>query len=119
MDAGGRPQILFSGADVTERKREREQLRASRARIVEAADAARRRIERDLEMLAVRSPVPVEIERAPAERLPEQVEAAIYYVVAEALTNVAKYAHANTARVTVSQVNADGKVIAACVLRWQ
>ena len=28
-DVGGKPQILFSGVDVTERKREREQLRAS------------------------------------------------------------------------------------------
>ena len=37
----------------------------------------------------------------PAERLPEPVEAAAYFVVAEALTNVAKYANANAATVAV------------------
>ena len=37
-------------------------------------------------------PLPVEIEDVPAERLPEPVEAAAYYLIAEALTNVAKYA---------------------------
>jgi PAS domain S-box-containing protein len=174
----GRPQTLFSGVDVTERKREREQLLASRARVVEAADTARRRIERDLhdgaqqrlvalslavrlaaqnlaggrtaaakkdiarveeelataleelrelargihpailserglpdalEMLAVRSPVPVEVEQAPAERLPENVEAAIYYVVSEALTNVAKYSRARVASVRVFRE--DGYVV--------
>jgi PAS domain S-box-containing protein len=175
----GRPQILFSGVDVTERKRQQEQLRASRARIVEAADTARQRIERDLhdgaqqrlvalslavrlaaqnlsagrttaaakdmarveqelataldelrelargihpailderglpdalEMLAVRSPVPVEVEQAPPERLSEPVEAAIYYVVSEALTNVAKYSRARVASVRVFCTN--GYVVA-------
>jgi signal transduction histidine kinase len=33
--------------------------------------------------------------------LPEPIEAAAYYVVAEALTNVAKYAHATAATVSV------------------
>ena len=36
-------------------------------------------------------------------RLPEPVEVAAYYVVAEALTNVAKHAHAAVARVDVRQ----------------
>jgi signal transduction histidine kinase len=147
-----------------------QELRASRARIVESADAARRRIERDLhdgaqqqlvtlalnlrlararverdpsgaaevldaaweeldaairslrelargihpavlsdrglgpalEALANRMPLPVEIERAPHERLPEPVEAAAYFVVAEALTNVVRYAHATQATVDVA-----------------
>jgi PAS domain S-box-containing protein len=169
-DSEGRPCIFFSGIDVTTRRQEQEQLRASRARIVQAADAARYRIERDLhdgaqqrlvsvslalrvarkalkdghpsaaarqlrtieaeldqaleelrdlargihpavltdrglpealETLAVRSLVPVEIEQAPQERLSPQVEAAVYYVVAEALTNVAKYADARVASVRV------------------
>ncbi len=41
---------MFTGyvRDITERKAAVEELRASRARIVDAADAARRRIERDL-----------------------------------------------------------------------
>ena len=36
------------------------------------------------------------------QRLPEQVEIAAYYVVAEALTNAAKHAHASTVTVTVT-----------------
>ena len=39
-----------------------------------------------------RSPVPVEIADVPAERLPAPVEAAAYYIIAEAITNVAKHA---------------------------
>ncbi|MQA74654.1 MAG: histidine kinase [Solirubrobacterales bacterium] len=147
------------------------ELRASRARIVESADAARRGIERDLhdgaqqqlvalalalrtarsrveqdptaaaelldaaeadleaalrelrelargihpavlsdrglasalEALARRTPVPVEIAAAPAERLPEPIEAAAYFVVAEAITNVVRYAQATSARVEVAR----------------
>jgi PAS domain S-box-containing protein len=178
-DSEGRPCIFFSGVDVTTLKREQERLRASRARVVQASDATRRKIERDLhdgaqqrlvsvslslrtarkalkdgksaaaarqlagieqeldeamaelrelargihpavltdrglpdalEMLAVRSAVPVEVERAPSERLEPQVEAAVYYVVAEALTNVAKYARARVASVRVFRE--DGNVIA-------
>ena len=55
-----------------------------------------------VEMLAGRSPVPVTIAAMPAQRLPEPVEAAAYYLIAEALTNVAKYAHASAARVDVT-----------------
>jgi PAS domain S-box-containing protein len=55
-----------------------------------------------VEMLAGRSPVPVEIAEVPAERLPEPVEAAAYYLIAEALTNVAKYAQASAVRVRVT-----------------
>jgi signal transduction histidine kinase len=38
-------------------------------------------------------------------RLPEPVEAAAYYVVAEALTNMAKHAHASEAQVRVERVD--------------
>jgi PAS domain S-box-containing protein len=55
-----------------------------------------------IEMLAGRSPVPVEIAEVPGQRLPAPVEAAAYYLIAEALTNVAKYAHASAVRVTVT-----------------
>jgi PAS domain S-box-containing protein len=178
-DSEGRPCIFFSGVDVTTLKREQQQLRASRSRIVQAADATRRKIERDLhdgaqqrlvsvalslrtarkalkdgkatsaarqlaaieseldeamgelrelargihpavltdrglpdalEMLAVRSTVPVEVERAPSGRLDPQVEAAVYYIVAEALTNVAKYARARVASVRVFLQ--DGRLVA-------
>ena len=40
--------VLVSGIEVTERKRHEEEIRASRARIVAAADEARRRLERNL-----------------------------------------------------------------------
>jgi signal transduction histidine kinase len=149
-----------------------EELSASRARIVESGDAARRRLERDLhdgaqqrlvslalslrilatrldgdpeaeheleaarreldhalnelrelargihpsmlsdrgldaavEALAHRAPLPVELELAPGERLPERVESASYFVVAEALTNVVKYAHATHASVNLVRDN--------------
>ena len=55
-----------------------------------------------VEMLAGRAPVPVEIADIPDERLPAPVEAAAYYLIAEALTNVAKYADASTARIRVA-----------------
>jgi PAS domain S-box-containing protein len=57
-----------------------------------------------LEALALTVPMPVELEALPTERLPEPVEAAGYFVVAEALANVQK--HAAARRVVVS-VTAD------------
>jgi signal transduction histidine kinase len=152
-----------------------QELRASRARVVESADAARRRIERDLhdgaqqqlvalalmlqtarleldrdpdrardllddashdleaalrdlrelargihpavlsdrglasalQAAADRAPLPVEVVAAPDERLPGAVEAAAYFVVAEALTNVARYAHASHALVAVTREGHD------------
>jgi PAS domain S-box-containing protein len=53
-----------------------------------------------LEALAARLPVPLEID-SPDGRLPEHLEATIYYIVAEALTNVARHAAADHARVTI------------------
>jgi PAS domain S-box-containing protein len=58
-----------------------------------------------LESLADRSPLPVEFGQLPEERLPGQVEAAAYYVVSEALANVAKYAAATLVSVRVAQEN--------------
>jgi signal transduction histidine kinase len=49
--------------------------------------------------LASRMPVPVEIDVS-VGRLPAAVEATAYFVVAEALTNVVKHAHAGRAAVT-------------------
>jgi signal transduction histidine kinase len=40
--------------------------------------------------------------RAPAERLPGNIEATAYYIVSEALTNVAKHAHASKAKVDLT-----------------
>jgi PAS domain S-box-containing protein len=156
----------------------REQLAASRIRLVEASDEARRRIERDLhdgaqqrlvalalglrlaharlpadaadsaeqlerataeldqaleelrelargihpalltehglaralEVLAERSPVQVDIGEVSRARFPKAVEAAVYFLVSEALANVAKYADAGSVRVRVR--SEDGQVLA-------
>ncbi|HEY1317030.1 MAG TPA: PAS domain S-box protein [Gaiella sp.] len=169
LDQRGTARVLISGMDVSERKRQEEELRASRSRIVAATDAARRRLERNLhdgaqqrlaalslslrlaesrlpsdpveaaellktardelaraldelrelarglhpnvltdrglgpalESLVIRSPFPVEVD-APGERLAPAIEAAAYYVAAEALANVAKYAHATSACVRIA-----------------
>jgi signal transduction histidine kinase len=55
-----------------------------------------------LQDLATRASLPVEVQSVPEERLPEPVEAAAYFMVSEALTNVAKYAQATQATVNVS-----------------
>jgi signal transduction histidine kinase len=55
-----------------------------------------------LEALAARAPVPVTVDEVPAEPLPTDVEAAVYFVTSEALTNVAKYAHAGGAAIRVA-----------------
>ena len=46
--SSGAARVLVSGMDVSERKRQEEEVRASRSRIVAATDAARRRLERNL-----------------------------------------------------------------------
>ena len=62
-----------------------------------------------VETLAARAPLPVEIAEIPDHRLPEPVEAAAYYLIAEALTNVAKYAHASAVRARVTA--GDGNIV--------
>ena len=152
-------------------RRQAAELRASRARIVAAADSERRRIERNLhdgaqqQLVALRislglaremvasSPaevaellqqtehqaeqaladmrelahgiypplladlglaaaldaqvrkaaIPVTVEAATVCRYPQDVEAALYFCVLEALQNAAKYAHASAAKVTLCQ----------------
>jgi PAS domain S-box-containing protein len=65
-----------------------------------------------LRALAQRAAVPVELELAlPDERLPVAVEAAAYFAVAEALTNVARYAEATQACVRVD--HQDGELVVA------
>jgi PAS domain S-box-containing protein len=51
--------------------------------------------------VAERLPIEVHMS-APAERLPENIEATAYYIVSEALTNVAKHAQATKARVDMT-----------------
>jgi PAS domain S-box-containing protein len=52
-----------------------------------------------LKALTLSAPLPVELVELPDRRLPEQFEAAAYYVVAEALANVHKHAGASRVRV--------------------
>jgi signal transduction histidine kinase len=59
-----------------------------------------------LETLAERSPVPVALDVGD-ERYPSSVEAAAYFVAAEGLTNVAKYAKATSARVCAQVCDRD------------
>ena len=58
-----------------------------------------------LASLADRVPVPVELDHLVVERLPRSVEAAVYFVVSEALANVAKYARASAVNVRVGREN--------------
>ena len=57
-----------------------------------------------IETLAGRAPVPVEIDAELDRRLPMSVETTAYFVVAEALTNVGKYARASRASIAVRVV---------------
>jgi signal transduction histidine kinase len=66
-----------------------------------------------LDALLARAPIPVEITELPEGRLPAHVEAAAYYVVAEAITNVGKYARASSATVSISRLNGAATVCVA------
>ena len=60
-----------------------------------------------LRSLADRSSTPVTIASLPDRRLPASAEAAAYFLVSEALANVAKYAHASGVRVSVAETDGD------------
>jgi signal transduction histidine kinase len=69
------------------------------ARGIHPALLARGGLEPALKTLARRSAVPVELDLRAGARLPERVEVAAYYVVAEALTNAARHARASVVQV--------------------
>jgi signal transduction histidine kinase len=176
--ASGDDEFLMIVREITDRKRQQQELEASRQRIVAAGDDARRKLERNLhdgaqqrlvslslslrlvqsqlrmnpdaademleasreelaqaleelrelargihpvvltdrgleaalEALAARAPLPVEIDGTECGDLPPAVEAAVYYVVSEALANVTKYAQASAVKVTVEQLNGSALV---------
>jgi signal transduction histidine kinase len=56
-----------------------------------------------LSAVVARSPVPVSLEVDVAERPSATVESAAYFVVAEALTNIARHAHATRANVSIAR----------------
>jgi signal transduction histidine kinase len=73
------------------------------ARGIHPAVLSERGLEPAIEALTARAPVPVRVDVGLAERLPEPVEAAAYYVVAEALTNAAKHAQASEVSVRIER----------------
>ncbi len=66
-----------------------------------------------LESLAARAPLPVKLSVELAERLPEPLEVAAYYLVSESLANVGKHAQATSATVAVGRAN--GQVVVEIV----
>ena len=73
------------------------------ARGIHPAVLSERGLGAALDGVAERAPIPVELVDTPNDRLPQPLEAAAYFVVAEAVTNVAKYAHASHATVSVQR----------------
>jgi signal transduction histidine kinase len=71
------------------------------ARGVHPAILSERGLEPAVKALARRSPVPVTLNVRVAGRLPDRVEIGAYYIVSEALANVAKHANAGMAEVFV------------------
>ena len=80
------------------------------ARGIHPAVLTDRGLEAALRGLAGRSPVPVVLVETPAQRLPAPVESAVYFVVAEALTNAARYAAAKSVKVGVWRANGQVEV---------
>jgi PAS domain S-box-containing protein len=92
-----------AGEELTQALQELREL----ARGIHPAVLTERGLAPALQALAARAPLPVDLE-LPGERLPPPVEAAAYYLVSEALANVAKHAAANGVRVSVEHT--DGRV---------
>jgi signal transduction histidine kinase len=63
-----------------------------------------------LQALVARAPLHVEVEEVPEDRLAPPVEAAAYYVVAEAVTNATKYANASNVTVSIRSSNGTAQV---------
>jgi signal transduction histidine kinase len=72
------------------------------ARGIHPAILTNRGLPAALDDLAGRASVPVEVVAAPQDRLPDQVEAAAYFVVSECLANIGKHAQATAAQVSVT-----------------
>jgi signal transduction histidine kinase len=97
-DANGAAELLAE-ADV-ELRAALDELREL-ARGIHPAVLTEQGLDPALHSLAERSPVPVTFVDLPAERLPAPTEAAAYFMVSEALANVAKYARASGVRVSL------------------
>jgi len=73
------------------------------ARGIHPAVLTDRGLDAALSALAAQSPIPVQVRVDLAERLPRATESVAYFVVAEALTNIAKHSRATNAQVVVNQ----------------
>ena len=107
--SGARELLTTAQADLAQGLRELREL----ARGIHPVVLTERGLRAALDALATRAPVPVEVTTLPDERLAAPVEAAMYYVVAESITNVAKYAHASGATVSIDRANGAATVIVA------
>ena len=106
-EAGSKTATLLDGA-IEELKQGLSELREL-ARGIHPAVLTERGLEPALAGLAARAPVPVTVSGELGERLPPELESAAYFVVCEALTNVAKYASASEAEVSLRREN--GRVV--------
>ncbi|MEA2311493.1 MAG: hypothetical protein QOE28_1461 [Solirubrobacteraceae bacterium] len=97
--AGAAPLVARARTEAQEAVKELREL----ARGIHPALLADRGLGAALEALAARAPFPVEIIGVPEQRLPPAVEATAYFITAEALTNVAKYAGASHSSVSLSE----------------
>jgi signal transduction histidine kinase len=79
------------------------------ARGIHPAILTNRGLPAAIDDLAGRASVPVEVVAAPSQRLPDQVEAAAYFVVSECLANIGKHAQATAATVFVTPQ--DGQLV--------
>jgi signal transduction histidine kinase len=79
------------------------------ARGIHPAILSDRGLEAAVESLAQRAPLPVEIDASVDGRLPDPVEAAAYFVVSEALTNVVRHSGAEQAEVGIRRD--DGRLV--------
>ncbi|WP_019158606.1 sensor histidine kinase [Brevibacterium senegalense] len=77
------------------------------ARGIHPAVLEDRGLDAAISALAARSPVPVTVDVQVPERVSAEAESVSYFVVAESLTNIAKHARAQSARVSVRAVNPD------------
>src|SRR4051794_22757171 len=81
------------------------------ARGIHPAILSERGVGAAVEALVDRAPLDVEMDVELDERLPAPVEAAAYFVIAEALTNVVRYAHTEHASVHVRRVGGEVEVV--------